>query len=78
MRGVKEIRKIVEILLDRAGFDSELYFIREDESGVSVLFDSKPAVDYFLQEVKLSEWNDDFVQASMVEGKRYVAYIQNW
>ena len=78
MRGVKEIRKIVEILLDRAGFDSELYFIREDESGISVLFDSKGAAEYFLQEVKLSEWNEDFVQASMVEGKRYVAYIQNW
>jgi hypothetical protein len=78
MRGVKDIRKIVEVLLQRAGFEEDHYFIREDESGISVLFDSKGAVDYFLKEVELSEWNDDFVQTSMVEGKRYVAYIQNW
>lgn len=75
----KNIIEIVEGMLAATGFPSELYFIRSAGDSVTVHFDDRGAVDFFVEDVELySEYAQDFIIQKGHEGKRHTVTFQLW
>ena len=72
---VEPLKEAVEELLKNAGFPEEQYLIRVGGDYVSVMFDTKEAVDYFRGDFAYSSLSEDCVYEYKIDGKRHCAYI---
>jgi len=70
---------IVVEMLDEAGFPPDLYIIKSFGDSVTVHFDDRAAIDYFVDDVeKYSEHAQHFVIQKGRDGKRHTVTFQLW
>lgn len=75
----EEIVLLVVEMLEEAGFASELYIIKSFGDSVTVHFDDREAVDYFVDDVeKYSEHAQNFIIQKGRDGKRHTVTFQLW
>ncbi len=75
---LRDLCKEVEIILEQAGFSTDLYIIKINDDNVEVMFDEKEAVDYFRGDFEYSSLNKDCIFEYKKDGKRHAAYIYPW